>query len=79
MFKRIVVSSLWIFIIGCQDIPYQDPIMVKQLAKSEYAFSGIAELGTPISGATIAAHKFSGLKKGDKIGETISNRDATSF
>ena len=77
MFKHMVIFSFWIFIIGCNDIPYQDPIMVQQLAKSEYGFSGIVELGTPISGATIGAHKFSGLHKGEKIGETISNRDGT--
>jgi hypothetical protein len=34
-------------------------------------------LGRSISGATVAVHRFSGLNKGDKIAESLSNRDGT--
>lgn len=70
--RQLIISLL--FLAGCKDNPYRDSV---QAEKADYAFSGIVELGTPISGATVVAHKFSSLHRGDKIGEAVSNRDGT--
>lgn len=45
--------------------------------KATYNFSGTADLGTPLSGAAVSAFTFSGLQKGEKIGEAISSRDGS--
>jgi hypothetical protein len=37
----------------------------------------MVELGTPVNGATVEAYQFSGLSKGEKVGEAVSNRDGT--
>jgi hypothetical protein len=77
MFKNIVLLSLGVFLASCKDNPYREPVVVQPLAKSEYGFNGIVELGTPISGATVSAYQFSKLRHGEKIGEVISGPDGT--
>lgn len=74
MFKQILSLSLIFCFVGCKDNPYQNQIEKEQV---QYAFNGIVELGAPISGAKITAHKFSDLKKGAKIADTVSNRDGS--
>jgi hypothetical protein len=72
MIRSIVVLS--IFVLGCNDKPYKEHV---DRQKATYNFSGIADVGTPLSGATVSAFAFSGLQKGEKIGETISSRDGS--
>lgn len=74
MNRHICVFWIILFLAGCKDNPYHKPI---EAVKKDYAFNGIVELGTPVSGAAIHAYEFAGLSKGDKIGEAISNRDET--
>jgi hypothetical protein len=69
--------SLILVFTGCKDNPYREPKEVLPPEQHSYQFGGIIELGTPVSGANVAAHKFSGLKKGEQVGKTISNRDGT--
>lgn len=61
-------------VLGCNDTLYKEQGEAKF---SHYAFTGMVELGAPVNGATVEAYKFSGLKKGDKIAEAVSNRDGT--
>jgi hypothetical protein len=77
MFKYVLIFSLWIFLIGCKDNPYHEPTVAAPLAKLDYGFNGIVELGTPISGATVSAYKFSKLSRGEKISEVISGPDGS--
>lgn len=68
------VLLMGIFLIGCEDRPYQ---ITEPVSKSEYVFDGIVELGTPLSGTTVSAYKFSNLRRGEKIAEAISGTDGT--
>lgn len=61
-------------VLGCTDTLFKEQGEAKF---SHYAFTGMVELGAPVNGATVEAYKFSGLKKGDKIAEAVSNRDGT--
>lgn len=74
MLKKLPAILLVSFLVGCQDKPYTDPAPLKL---EEYNFNGITEVGTPISGATVSAYKFSKLTKGEKIGETVSGPDGS--
>lgn len=77
MLKYGLAISLFFFIVGCKDMPYQERVETSPPEQTAYDFSGIVELGTPVSGATIAVHTFSNLTKGAKVAETLSNRDGT--
>ncbi len=77
MNKHILLAASLVFEVGCKDSPYQDPIHVIASEPASYAFTGMVELGTPITNATITAYEFSGLTKGERIGETISNLDGS--
>ena len=73
--KKIRAVFVVVFsVLGCSDTPYKEQGEKKF---SKYAFTGMVELGVPVNGATVEAYKFSGLKKGDKIAEAVSNRDGT--
>ncbi len=72
-----LLAILLLAFVGCKDSPYQEPVVIPPPEQTAYSFSGVVELGTPVTGATIVAHKFTGLTKGDKIGEAISNRDGS--
>ncbi len=62
------------FLTACKDVLYEE----KPLSpKTEYEFSGRAELGTPLSGSHISALKFHNLQRGEKIGETLTHPDGT--
>src|SRR5580698_8104725 len=77
--KFIIMATLGMT--SCSDMPYkeQSPIIEQsnKIDLKEYSFSGMVELGTPVNGATIEAYQFSGLSKGEKVGEAVSNRDGT--
>lgn len=62
------------FLTACKDVLYEEKPVQKM---SEYDFSGRAELGTPLSGANVLAFKFDHLKRGEKIGETVTQPDGT--
>lgn len=66
--------ALICFVGACKDNPYREPV---EPERASYSFNGVVELGTPVTGATVAAHKFSELKRGEKIGEAVSNRDGS--
>jgi hypothetical protein len=70
MIKHIVVIT--VFLVSCSDKPYQQHV---EKEKATYKFSGTADLGTALSGATVTAYAFSGLQKGEKLAETISGRE----
>jgi hypothetical protein len=74
MTRTIWLTLAMLLITGCKDKPYKER---KNREQIPYGFSGVVELGAPVSGATIAAHSFSGLIKGEKIAETVSNRDGS--
>lgn len=63
-----------IFLIGCKDKPYQDE---QSTQEKEYAISGTAELGNPISSATISIHEFKNLREGKKLAETTTNMNGS--
>jgi hypothetical protein len=71
-----LLSSL-LFLFGCKDKPYIIPMEGPAAQQGEYFFSGTAELGTPLSGATVCAYKFSGLQRGEKLTEVITGPDGT--
>lgn len=93
MSQRALVFMPLLCFMSCKDNPYQAPHEASQqepavyfnavaergTPSDAYSFSGTVELGTPISGATIAVHKFSELKIGDKIAEAVSNRDGLRY
>lgn len=72
MFKYWPILLPIIFSMGCKDIPYGE-----QSKEKNYSFSGIVELGTPVSGTTVSAYEFSKLKQGKKIGDAMSSPDGT--
>jgi hypothetical protein len=77
MNKRKLIFLPLLCFIGCKDNPYKETIEAPLSEQAAYNFSGMVELGTPVTGATITAHRFSGLSRGRKIAEAISNRDGT--
>lgn len=69
-----VIISVLCLIQGCKDKPYQEP---GPLLQTDYKFSGLVEMGTPLAGAKVSAHKFKGLKRGDSVGEVITSPDGS--
>ena len=67
-------TVLLLFALGCKDSPYQEHI---EREKINYKFTGTADLGSPLSGANVTAYMFSGLQKGEKLAEAISNREVS--
>ena len=74
MLRKLPVLSLALFLLGCNEKPYKEPTKAQE---AEYHFSGITEIGAPISGATVSAYKFSKLSQGEKISEAISGPDGS--
>ena len=73
--KKIRVAVVVVFsMFGCSDTSYKEHGETKL---SQYAFTGMVELGTPVDGATILAYQFHRLQKGEKVAEAVSNRDGT--
>lgn len=73
--KKIKLTVVVVFsIFGCSDTPYKERSETKF---SQYAFTGMVDLGSPVNGTTVEAYQFSGLKPGEKIAEAVSNRDGT--
>ena len=77
MFKYGLAILPVVFFLSCKDTPYEETKPVQETEKASYEFNGVVEVGTPISGATVTAYQFSGLKKGEKIAEALTNRDGT--
>jgi len=74
MLKKSLFIVLTLFIIGCNEKPYKERDKPESM---EYSFSGITEVGTPISSATVSAYEFKELRQGKKIADTISNADGS--
>jgi len=74
MLKSMPTLLLALCLIGCNEKPYREPTKPQE---AEYSFSGITDIGTPISGATVSAYKFSKLTQGEKISEAITALDGS--
>ena len=61
MFKCLTLMSLMVFLAGCPDNPYQEPVL--------YDVSGEASVGVPIQGAKVRFFQWVNGKKGELLGE----------
>lgn len=75
--NRLKIIFMLLCVIGCKESPYQErhkPADAPTAART-YNFKGIVELGTPVTGASVSALKFSELKRGEKLGEALSDNN----
>lgn len=61
MFKYLTLMSLMVFLAGCPDNPYQEPVL--------YDLSGDANIGAPIQRAKVRFFQWDNGKKGEFLGE----------
>jgi hypothetical protein len=54
MFKNMVILSLWLFIIGCKDLPYQERVIASSVAESP-----TVEIISPVNNAYLSQKRIS--------------------